>query len=511
MGRYSLFSVLKIASRKSPLAKIQAYKVYNAIKRLKQDKIIELVFKDSQGDVDLTSPLWKFADKGVFTKDFREDLLSERVDLVVHSWKDLDLDGSPDTEIISVLGRADQRDLLLFKKSSLQKSSNEILILSSSPRREYNLQSFFPLYLPASIQKKSFRFEPVRGNIQTRIKKWESGDFDGIIVAKAAIDRLLSTDFPQHIEEDIKESREYIQKIIQDHLFMCLPLSMNPNAPAQGAIAVEIKKNRDDLKRLLKKLTIEAVDSSVREERSELKKYGGGCHQKIGISVLLRSYGKVIYKQGVTDSGVLLEKKTLISNHHPRSKSIDNLWPNPNHKIDWERISIPTDNRPPKGHLLISRSNAWNDSWKKEDISGVIWSAGLKTMRELAKKDIWVNGTNDGLGEEESPNLGKILPNYNFIKLTHENSYEVESNYQRYSTYKLVMKNEPPNFKNITHFFWMSGYQFEYFYKLFPEIQTAYHSCGPGITRKHIEKILLKDLDVFLSYQDWLDYHTGVE
>jgi hydroxymethylbilane synthase len=509
LGRYSLFSVLKIGSRKSPLAKIQAYQLFNALKRLKQDKAIELVFKETQGDIDLTSPLWKISGKGVFTRDFREDLISEKVDMVVHSWKDLDLDPSDETEIISVFHRADQRDILLLKKESLNLDNPTMKIMSSSPRREYNLKNFLPLYLPLSLQSKEFIFEPVRGNIQTRLQKWQSSDsIDGFVVAKAALDRLLSEDYPQKDEEDIKQSREYIREILKTSLFMCLPLSLNPNAPAQGALAVEIKKGRDDLKRVLRKLTIFPIQDSVIEEREELKNYGGGCHQKIGISVLHKSYGKIVYKQGMTEQNGILSSVELHSSHQPKATSSNLIWPNPEESPKWDRIPIEGFSKPPSGDLFVSRINAWQDHWQKEDISGLIWSAGLKTMRELAKKDIWVNGTSDGLGEEYTPNIGLLSPSVKFKKLTHSKSEEVDSLYERIPTYDIIWKEILPEISGRTHFFWMSGHLFDFVYERFPDIHKAFHACGPGITRTHIEKKLLKKVDVFLNYQDWFDYHT---
>lgn len=118
------------------------------------------------------------------------------MDIVIHSWKDLDLEGHPDTTIIGVLDRADQRDVLLWKKSSLSKYSPSVLkIHTSSPRREYNLRKFLSFSLPSRYTNSSLVFLPIRGNIQTRIRKWKESDSDGLVLAKAALDRLLSEDF----------------------------------------------------------------------------------------------------------------------------------------------------------------------------------------------------------------------------------------------------------------------------------------------------------------------------
>lgn len=127
--------------------------------------------------------------KGVFTRDLTEELLEKKTDLIIHSWKDLDLEGRPDTTIVGVLDRADSRDVLLWKKSSLSKySPSELKIQTSSPRREYNLRKFLHTLLPCRYKNSSLVFLPVRGNIQTRIRKWKDSDSDGLVLAKAALD-----------------------------------------------------------------------------------------------------------------------------------------------------------------------------------------------------------------------------------------------------------------------------------------------------------------------------------
>lgn len=134
--------VLKIASRKSALAKLQTYLVLDALKKKFPNIQIELHFREASGDLDLQTPLWKMGTRGVFTQDLTKDLVEKKVDLVIHSWKDLDLEGHSGTTIVGVLDRADQRDVLLWKKSSLSKNSpSELKIQTSSPRREYNLKN----------------------------------------------------------------------------------------------------------------------------------------------------------------------------------------------------------------------------------------------------------------------------------------------------------------------------------------------------------------------------------
>ena len=109
---------------------------------------------------------------GVFTDDLRNDLISKKCDIVVHSWKDLPLDTGSKTFIAATLERADQRDILFVKKKNILKikKNKSISILSSAPRRIYNLESFARDYLPFEINRVDFK--NIRGNIPTRFDKF---------------------------------------------------------------------------------------------------------------------------------------------------------------------------------------------------------------------------------------------------------------------------------------------------------------------------------------------------
>jgi len=182
---------LVLAARRSELARIQAFQVGHALEKINPQVKIEYSFHESLGDRNQNDPLWQMPEKGVFTQDLRAGLLAGRYDLAVHSWKDLAIEDDGTTEIAATLPRADMRDLLLMRADRWPEASRRgrLTILTSSPRRSFNLDSFLSYALPATIEE--LIFEPVRGNVQTRVRKmWQPGA-DGLIVAKAAIDRLL--------------------------------------------------------------------------------------------------------------------------------------------------------------------------------------------------------------------------------------------------------------------------------------------------------------------------------
>src|SRR5690349_14814080 len=103
---------IKIGSRRSDLARVQALAVGRALKKAHRDLEVVHSFKESLGDKNLSDPLWKMPERGVFTEDFVDDLIQGRCDVVVHSWKDLPAEPRTETAIVATLPRADQRDLL---------------------------------------------------------------------------------------------------------------------------------------------------------------------------------------------------------------------------------------------------------------------------------------------------------------------------------------------------------------------------------------------------------------
>ena len=114
---------------------------------------------------------------------------------------------------------------------------------------------------------------------------WQPGA-DGLIVAKAALDRLLETE-----DTEFSETTTFLRNALAQCLWMVLPLRANPSAPAQGALAIEVRRDRSDLRRLFESFNCAETRAAVMRERDILRQHGGGCHQKIGVSILRRPYG----------------------------------------------------------------------------------------------------------------------------------------------------------------------------------------------------------------------------
>jgi hydroxymethylbilane synthase len=487
---------LRLAARSSDLARLQAYQVARALKEKQKNLEIEFIFKTSLGDQNLDVPLASWGSKGVFTQDFYEDLKSGAYDMVVHSWKDLPTEPREGTVIAGTLERADMRDLFLLPNTAWEnaKLSGKLEILSSSPRRCYNLRTFKD-YLPKGID--AIEFKNVRGNIPTRIGKMV-GENCGLILAKAALDRLLTAPEAEFTE---------VQNKLRDQLklcrFMVIPLSLSPAAAAQGALAVEVATKNEKVLALLKKINHESTFNAVEEEREILKSYGGGCHQKIGVSVLQKPAGLWKIITGVTDAGQVLDQNKLYRDDPEFPKALPSqvfpLKPEENKWFERENLKV---NKIDAKALWVARAEAWPEGLK---FDGPVWTSGLKSWQRLAGRGVWVNGCAEGLGDE-NPRTDALLGPQNWLKLTHESAGQTNA----VATYKLNAKPKEtsPNLTGKTHFFWMSGSAFERALELYPnEVQSGYHGSGPGLTFQAVNahKGLVHKPKMFLDLESFLE------
>ena len=489
--------VLKILSRKSPLAKIQAMLVAERILTAFPNIEILHLHKKTLGDEDLTTPLNKMPDIGVFTNDIRNDLLNNVADIAVHSWKDLPVDLEEGTEIIGTLERADMRDMIFLKKDSIDK--NNLSILSSSPRRAKNLSTFLPSALPF---KSKVKFTDVRGNIHTRLTKLIEGDDDGLIVAKAAIDRFMQDKSGKF--EDERNSLLNMQKNLK---WMVLPLSQNPCAAAQGALAIEARQEDERVKEIISTISNKEIFDSVEKERTLLKSYGGGCHQKIGVSHEILETTELLTVKGETEDGEELSKRSLQNNDINYFSSINNSNYFPSNKEEqrfFERKPIVDSKKALKNvknkGIYISRSNAIEDSGLIDE-SNIIWTSGIDTWKSLAKKGYWVNGTSDSLGENNSPEES-LFEDITWLKVTHKDNEDREK--QILATYELKALDISERLLECDYFYWMSTNSFEIAIHKYPELKNRKHACGLGKTFKSIQKTI-PGVTPFLDFDSWLE------
>ena len=497
---------IKIVSRNSPLAKIQALKVGNAI--LTKFPTIDIIYcsKQSDGDLNPNQKLYSGnTTTGLFTHNISASISNEEFDIGVHSWKDIPIEPAFNTSIFGTIERGDMRDMLFLKKGSLTNLSNGNLnIFTSSPRRKYLSQKKLSNFLP--FDNSELNFIDIRGNIETRLKKFFESNVDGILIAKTAIDRLLSKDYSS-VE---KEKHNKIKKYMQSSRWMILPLSWFPTAPGQGAIGIEIHKSNAEAQKIVKQINNEKVFNDVSDEKKILSKYGGGCHQKIGVSIWRNKGLKLMSVCGETETGETLDNYEIINQKNANKNDglkISDAFPvNENEKRVFVREDIDSFQKISEikdSLFYISRKNVLDNKPKIHD-SNLIWTSGLQSWLKAAQSGYWVNGSSESFGETTDFRINSFV-NSEMKKYKLSHSKSDSSNMDLIPVYKLEHRKKTSNISNKTHFYWMSSFAFDFYVNEYPEIKSKNHACGPGKTYDHILKVLKnsENLTKYLSYEDW--------
>ena len=243
-------NIIKIGTRKSKLALIQTDIVKDKIKKAFPEIEVEIVKIDTKGDQILDKSLTSFGGKGVFTAELEAELLSGAVDIAVHSAKDMPMDFPEGLEIGAVLDRADVRDTFVTTTGkTLEELEPGSIVGTSSLRRELLIKEINP-YVNIKL---------LRGNVQTRLSKLRDGQYDGIILAAAGIERLGYE----------KEEGLHYQYLDPD---VFLP------AAGQGIPGVESRTEDAEMAEILAAIHSEKAECLLMAERAFLKTIGGSCN-----------------------------------------------------------------------------------------------------------------------------------------------------------------------------------------------------------------------------------------
>jgi hydroxymethylbilane synthase len=241
--------VLRIGSRGSQLALWQAGHVKAQLER--RGHRIEIEIIQTTGDRIRDVALAQVGTKGMFTKEIEEGLAAKRVDLAVHSLKDLPTELAAGFEIAAITAREDPRDVFCSSRyHSLDELPHRARVGTSSLRRQAQLRALRP----------DLDIHPLRGNVDTRLRKLGAGEYDAVILAAAGLRRLDRTEYVQG---------EFPAKL------MC-------PAAGQGALAVEIRRDDSVVRQQVAFLDDPVARMTTTCERALLKRMGGGCQVPIG-------------------------------------------------------------------------------------------------------------------------------------------------------------------------------------------------------------------------------------
>lgn len=281
---------LIIGSRASDLALWQANYIKKEIE--KTNKTVEIVIKliKTKGDKIIDVALSKIGDKGLFTKEIEKALLSDKIDIAVHSLKDLQTEIPKGLKLAAVTKRHAVEDALIARKRkiTINDLKDGAVVATGSLRRSSQLK-----YLRPDIQ-----IIQLRGNVPTRIKKFLESDWDTIILARAGVERL--------------KLKKYISSII--------PLEQMLPAVGQGALGIEISSKNKFAEEIVKSINDEKTFHAVLAERAFLKALEGGCQVPIGAYAEVKSNG--LYLSGFVGSldGTITFRKKIRGSKYEAEK-----------------------------------------------------------------------------------------------------------------------------------------------------------------------------------------------
>jgi hydroxymethylbilane synthase len=259
-------AIVRIGTRGSLLALWQANWIKDTLIQKNPDITVELVKIKTTGDKIHDAPLAKVGGKGLFVKEIEDALLSKKIDLAVHSMKDVPTDLPVGLHISSITEREDPRDALLSRgDKKINELPQDAEIGTSSLRRQAQLLHLRP----------DFKINQLRGNLDTRIKKLQTEELEAVILAAAGIKRM-------GWEEKITE---YIPTEI------CLP------AIGQGAVGIETRVDDETINSLVASLNHHPTSAVVRAERAFLKRLEGGC--QVPIAAFGEIHGGTIQLRGL--------------------------------------------------------------------------------------------------------------------------------------------------------------------------------------------------------------------
>lgn len=243
---------IRVGTRGSNLALIQTNWAIDRLKEKFPEVEFEVKIIKTKGDKILHLSLDKIGDKGLFVKEIESQLLEGEIDLAVHSMKDMPAEVVEGLKFAAVPKREDPRDVIILREglNSFDELPIGATIGTGSKRRKYQLLRKRP----------DLNIVPIRGNIETRISKIESENLDGIVLAASGVIRA-------DLEEKITEF---------------LPVDLMIPAPAQGALALEIRENDEELEKMIDAIKDEISQVQTDAERSYLAGIDGSCHIPMG-------------------------------------------------------------------------------------------------------------------------------------------------------------------------------------------------------------------------------------
>ena len=270
-----------VGTRGSKLALVQTNWVVEELKKANPGIEFEVKVIKTKGDLITHLPLHKIGDKGLFTKEIEQQLLDKEIDLAIHSMKDMPSVLPKGLKFANIPKREDPRDVLILRDgySSIEDLPKGAKIGTGSKRRIYQLLKY----------RSDLEIVPIRGNIDTRIKKIEDENLHGIVLAAAGL----------------------IRAGLENRISYYIPTNIMIPAPAQGALAIEIRENDSIIENIVSHIKDEITEIQVAAERGFLTGVNGSCHVPMGAYCEIKNDNMVLTGLYGDENGDKLVIKSL--------------------------------------------------------------------------------------------------------------------------------------------------------------------------------------------------------
>lgn len=484
---------IRLIGRGSKLSLLQLEKVKHKITAAYPGIRVEIIGRESRGDTLKDIPLQTVEGSDFFTQDIFDALQKNEADIAVHSLKDMSSEHFFGTNKFAIVDRDDVRDIAIFRKDIEQKLTNgdKIIIGTCSPRREEMAIGFLQKALPQWNAVFKVETKTIRGNVDTRLRKLDAGEYDGIILATAGLNRLLSSPSAVEISPSPVENPDggySTKKLLKDKKLMLLPLIECVPAPCQGAIVAEANPSNRKAVDILNTINDNKLMQTCIREKQTAIQYGVGCLQRFGVTTISYGINVIIYAAGKDSNNNFFSKW----NGLPELNGINkNIFSTTDFMGNFFKYAFNEESK------TINEAIVYVANYKAAEKEHVIeqlqakqvWAAGTKTWFALAKKRIWVQGSADAFGLEFLLTPWQ-MPLFNIAKeevaiVTNNLSAAAwqTKGWKVYGTYDTQEKKSPgieEQIKDADIIFWTSFRQFAQYENVVKE--NVQHVCPFGET-----------------------------
>ena len=508
---------LRLGTRRSALAWVQSSQVAQALRDAHPGLEIEMVGIDTRGDRIQDVPLTGLEGKEFFTAEIDAALREGRVDLTVHSLKDLSLERPAELMLGAVPRRANPRDIAIFAPDVMDRlrEGKGLRIGTGSPRRQQLLPPFFTQALPFG-DRNTIELVGLRGNVDTRLRRvreprGSERQLDGIVLALAGLTRLYADTVTE------RQGRQLLDELLAGLPLMVLPLTDSPSAPGQGALAIECRADDARTRALLAAIDHAPTRAAITAERAVLAEYGGGCHQRFGATAIeqpdagtllqiagLAADGRDIAQRRWSEATTLPAPRAPVRSWNGATASPPAMRP----VLDAQALAAQL-----KGDaVFVAHSRALPEGGAAALAGKRVWTPGSGSWFKLAAQGVWVEGCAEGRGAATAAELVREavlrLPSAaRWSVLTHAGAEagwatNAWAGAQVIPTYANEQgTTDTAGLATATHVFWSSVSQFDAARHLVAP--NAHHASGPGKTADHIRRAGITAFTAFPSAEEW--------